>query len=34
LFCISPETDWHNVVTPAIAQQMMVRGLIEHDGAA
>jgi hypothetical protein len=35
LFCLASETDWQAAsITHATAQQMMVRGLIEREGAA
>jgi hypothetical protein len=35
LFCLTSDTDWQAAdITHAVAQQMMIRGLIEHDRAA
>jgi hypothetical protein len=35
LFCLSTETDWERAgITHAAAQQMLVRGLIDREGAA
>jgi hypothetical protein len=35
LFCLASETDWRKAgMTHVTAQQMMIRGLVEREGAA
>jgi hypothetical protein len=33
LFCVATDTDWRKVVAPGTAQHMLIRGLVERDGA-
>jgi len=34
LFCVGSDTDWRKVVAVGTAQHMLIRGLIEREGAA